>query len=110
MITVRAKAPPPFDIQISGPEGAYVLSYAPTDDWGGEIAVCINGVAMRWAVLDVEQDDQGLRLGGMTCGSKAVWNDEFWFELWPEADVPRIDYYEDRVVWRSDTRCLNDCL
>jgi hypothetical protein len=99
---MRIKAPPAFDISMSGPEGAYTLSYAPTDDWDGEIAVSIGGISMRWAVLNVEEDQKGLRLGGMTSGSEPLWRDAFWFELWPEADQPRIDYYGDRILWRSD--------
>jgi hypothetical protein len=99
---MRVKAPLAFEIPMLGPEGAYVLSYAPTDEWDGEIAVCIGAVSMRWAVLNVEQDERGLRLAGMTCGSGPLWNDAFWFELWPHADPPKIDYFGDRILWRSD--------
>jgi hypothetical protein len=99
---MRIKTPPPFEITMCGSEGPYTLAYAPTDDWDGEIAVCIGEVSMRWPVLNVEEDEAGFRLGGMTSGSEPLWNDAFWFELSPNANPPRIDYFGNRVLWRSD--------
>jgi hypothetical protein len=99
---MRIKAPWAFDMTMSGPEGEYTLSYAPIDGWDGEISVTIAGIEMTWPVFTVTRKNVGLCLGGMTTGTVELWNDTFWFELWPELDIPRIDYWGNQVIWRSD--------
>ncbi len=100
---MRTTVPPPFDQSFSGPEGPYVIRFHPTDEWDGIIGVSIAGVDMRWNVDDADREkDGGLVLGGMTSGSNALWNDQFWFELRLDDTPPVIRYWGDKVVWRED--------
>jgi hypothetical protein len=41
-------------------------------------------------------------MSGMTVGSDEILGDQFWFQLWPRLAPKRIDYFGDRVLWRSD--------
>jgi hypothetical protein len=99
---MRTRSPPPFRITLTGPDGRYELSYAPLDDWAGTIEVRIKSVAMSWHVVRYEEEDGQFSMSGMTVGSDEIWGDQFWFELWPHLAPARIDYFGDRVLWRSD--------
>lgn len=95
--------PPAFALRFDGPEGRYTIDFEPTDEWDGSIDVSIGGRTMRWAVIDTDrEDDGGIVLGGMTAGTKALWNDEFWFEVRLNDAPPVIRYWGDKVVWRED--------
>jgi hypothetical protein len=94
--------PEAFSLVLVGPEGPYALAFRPTATWEGEIDTCIAGCVMRWPVEHADHGGEGLCLSGMTVGSEVLWRDQFWFELRPEARPPRIDYWGDRFVWRSD--------
>jgi hypothetical protein len=86
-----------------GAEGCYEISFQPTDDWDGIIDVTINGVDMRWGVDDSDLEDSGgIVLGGITTGTKTLWNDVFWFELRIDDKPPIIRYWGNQVIWRED--------
>jgi hypothetical protein len=87
---------------MTGADGRYELAYERLDDWAGIIKVSISGVAMSWHVVRFDNTDERLSMSGMTVGSDEVWGDQFWFELWPEATPMRINYFGDRVLWRTD--------
>jgi hypothetical protein len=100
---MRVRAPSAFRLRFSGPEGPYDLHFEATDEWDGLVHVTIGGVAMHWHVLNIEMEHDGdIVLGGMTHGSKPLWDDQFWFELRPNALPPLLRYWRDRVVWRQD--------
>jgi hypothetical protein len=100
---MRTTVPPAFDKTFAGPEGTYILTFRPTDEWDGIIDVSIAGSEMRWAVVDADVDEAGgVVLGGMTSGSESLWNDQFWFELRLDDAPPVIRYWGDQVVWRED--------
>src|SRR5687767_8465348 len=94
---MRTTVPSAFTLSFTGPEGPYTIRFEPTDDWDGVIDVSIGGSEMRWDVDHADRED-----GGMTSGSEALWNDQFWFELRPDDTPPVIRYWGDRVVWRED--------
>jgi hypothetical protein len=89
-------------MSFSGPEGEYTVHFRPTDEWDGIIDLTIGGVAMRWGVVDADREESGIVLGGMTSGSQALWNDQFWFELRLDDTPPVIRYWGDKVIWRVD--------
>jgi hypothetical protein len=100
---MRTTAPAAFSLTFKGPEGAYTINFEPTDEWDGVIEVCINGLTMRWHVVDADREDNGaVVLGGMTDGSTPLWDDQFWFELRPDDTPPLIRYWGNQVVWRED--------
>jgi len=104
---MRTGVPPAFSMSFVGPDGAYNLSFHPTDEWDGRIDVMIGGQTMRWEVVDADrEDDGGIVLGGMTTGSELLWNDEFWFEIRLNDAPPVIRYWGDKVVWREDRAAL----
>jgi hypothetical protein len=89
---------------FAGPEGPYTIHYEPIDEWDGMIDVSIGGLAMRWGVVDADQQEGGgLVLGGMTSGSEKLWNDQFWFALRLQEAPPVIQYWGDQVIWREDS-------
>jgi len=57
---------------------------------------------MSWYVVRYDDEDGQLSMSGMTVGSDEIWGDQFWFQLWPRSAPARIDYFGDRVLWRSD--------
>ena len=59
---------------------------------------------MVWSIEAADDQGGDVVLSGITTGSERVWRDAFWFNLRPDADTPRIDYFGDRVLWRSDVR------
>lgn len=92
-----------FEITFALPDGNYVVRYEPVDDWDGRIAMSIRGVEVGGEVLAVEQGDDGGRvLMGAAGGFKDLDDNEFWFELRPDARPPVIEYFGDRVVSRRD--------
>ena len=92
-----------FEILFAGSEGIYRTSFSPIDPWDGYIDVSIDGQAMRWAVIDTDRGDEGLLvLGGMTTGSRPIWNEEFWFELHLDDDPPIVRYWSEKMIWRED--------
>ena len=97
-----------FQVTVTGPEGRYRLFHTPCDDSDGKIEVTIVGLAMTWHVDVVMEDESGVVLCGMTVGSQAIWQDQFWFELRPNALPSRIEYWGDRTLWRRDSD-LNWC-
>jgi len=99
---MRTTVPAAFELPFIGPEGEYVIAFRPTDEWDGLVDVAISGVEMRWDVVDASKEDGFVVLGGMTTGSEALWNDQFWFELRFEDTPPIIRYWRDKVVWRED--------
>lgn len=100
---MRINTPPPFRLTFTSPDGCYTVDYCPNDEREGVIDVSISGVSMRWYVVYVERDANGERvLSGMTSGSEALWQDQFWFELRPDHIPPLIRYWGDQVVWRED--------
>ena len=99
---MRTNVPAAFRMTFIGPEGEYVIAFRPTDEWDGLINVAISGVGMRWDVVDASEEDGAVVLGGMTTGSEALWNDQFWFELRFEDATPIIRYWGNKVIWRED--------
>lgn len=95
-------SPASFDLSVTGPEGSYRLIYTAGGDEEGSIEVEIAGVTMTWFVEVVSQNDDGVTLSGMTTGSQSIWQNQFWFELRPEANPPRIEYWGNQVLWRTD--------
>ena len=96
-----------FTMTFEGPEGAYDIAFSPTDFGDGEIAVSIAGVDMLWDVVHASKEEGGsLELGGMTSGSEAIWQDCFWFSLCLDESTPRIEYWGDQVIWRTDYAAL----
>ena len=90
-------------MSFKGSEETYEIDFTPTDEWDGLINVTIQGVQMRWDVVDASIDQDGIvSLGGMTTGSEDLWKDQFWFELRVTAFPPVIRYWGDRVIWRED--------
>lgn len=90
-------------MSFSGPDGEYTIRFRPTDEWDGTIVLSIAGRQMRWAVVDADlEDGGGVVLGGMTSGSEAIWNDQYWFELRLADTPPVIRYWGDQVIWRED--------
>jgi hypothetical protein len=85
-----------------GPEGCYRLTYSGGGDGVTKVEVAISGLTMTWPVVIMIEEDDGITLCGMTSGSQALWRDQFWFELRPDARPPRIDYWGDQILWRSD--------
>ena len=90
---------------MTGPEGRYELacSRLSDDPWEGQIDVTMSGVKDNWgieAAYDPCEGGEGICLMGLA--QLDAWGDAFWFHLWPEANPPRIDYFGDRVLWRSD--------
>jgi hypothetical protein len=79
------------------------MRFQPTDDSDGIIDLSIAGVEMRWAVMNADREEGGgIALGGMTSGSEALWDDEFWFELRLDDSPPVIRYWGNQVLWRED--------
>jgi len=100
---MRTTVPPPFSMTFTGPEGPYTVHFRPTDEWDGIIDVFLEGQQMRWDVMDADREEGGgLVLGGMTSGSEALWNDQFWFELRLDDRPPVMRYWGDKVIWRED--------
>ncbi len=99
---MRVQSPSPFTITMTGPDGRYELAYVRLDDWAGVIKVKIKGASMSWHVVRFDDDDGKFSMSGMTVGSDEIWGDQFWFQLWPRAAPVRIDYFGDRVLWRTD--------
>jgi hypothetical protein len=100
---MRTTVPPPFNLPFDGDDGPYTIRFQPTDKWDGIIAVSIRGLTMSWDVVEAsEEDDGSVVLGGMTSGSEALWNDQFWFELRLTDTPPVIRYWGDQVIWRED--------
>lgn len=100
---MRTTVPAAFEMQFDGADGNYSVSFQPTDEWDGYIDVSIRGCALRWEVIDADRgNDGGIVLGGMTTGSDALWDDQFWFELRLSDRPPMIRYWGDKVVWRED--------
>lgn len=89
-------------MSVTGPEGRYLLTYNACPNTNGRVDAEIRGVTMKWFVQVIDQGDEGVSLSGMTSGSQAIWHDQFWFELLPEATPPRIDYWGNQVLWRTD--------
>lgn len=85
-----------------GVEGEYVIDFRPIDEWDGWIYVTIGDVEMQWSVMHADKENGAVALGGMTTGSEALWNDQFWFELRFEDAPPIIRYWGDKVIWRED--------
>ncbi|HEY8190708.1 MAG TPA: hypothetical protein VIF12_08475 [Micavibrio sp.] len=100
---MRTKVPTAFRMNFLGAEGDYEIDFQPTDDWGGVINVTLKGIDMQWSVDDCNlEDNGGIVLGGITAGSKALWNDVFWFELRIGDKPPIIRYWGNQVIWRED--------
>lgn len=90
-------------MSFSGADGPYTIRFRPTDAWDGVIDVSIGGLEMRWKVVDSDrEEDGGVVLGGMTSGSEALWDDQFWFELRLDDAPPLIRYWGEGVLWRED--------
>lgn len=89
-----------FEVTFRGADGDYVARYVPGLDDGG-IEVVILGQPMRWPVETLEETATGFALSGLTLGSKPLWGDVYWFVL-QTGDVPRVEYWADRVLIRSD--------
>lgn len=88
---------------MTGPDGPYLLDYRPLNEWDdGVIQVSIRGASMVWRVQAAFLTDGQIGVGGMTDGSEEIWRDEWWFDFWLGAIPPRIDYWGNRVLWRSD--------
>ena len=101
---MRVRTPKPFTVTMAGPEGSYNLSFSPIDEWDGVIDVAIGGIQMAWPVTRIEQEEGGrVCLSGMTVGAEEVWNDQFFFQLWTGLYPPTIEYWGDRVIWRTDS-------
>lgn len=95
--------PAAFTRVFSGLEGPYAVRFEPAGEWDGVLDVVIGGLAMRWVVEEAHAEtDGGVVLGGMTSGSKPLWNNQFWFELRFEDQPPVIRYWGDRVLVRED--------
>lgn len=100
---MREPGPAPFDIAVSGADGLYSLRFRPTGEWDGVIDVVIKGHEMTWPVLTVDREADGrLTVRGSTDGSRAIWNDEFWYVVQVEPGAPNVSYYGDQVCWRTD--------
>lgn len=100
---MRTTVPAAFDVAFTGPEGPYTIQFKPTDQWDGVIDVSIGGLAMRWHVVDADEEETGeVVLGGMTDGSEPIWDDAFWFELRIGNAPPLIRYWGNQVIWRED--------
>ena len=85
-----------------GPEGRYTLEFSPNpnDEWEGCVHAQFPSETTCWPVYRVDDDGSGPKLEGMA--GLDIWNNSFWFSLWPEAHPPRIDYWGNQVLWRSD--------
>lgn len=100
---MRTTAPHSFDLGFQSEDGPYTISFQPTDEWDGKITVSIRGQTMHWDVVDADKAADGkVILGGMTCGSEALWGDQFWFELRLTDTPPMIRYWGNQVIWRED--------
>ncbi len=100
---VRLYDYPSFDLMMTGPEGPYALAFRSTNDGDGEIDVTICGHGMTWWVTRIEKEDDGkVCLSGMTQGSEDLWNDQFFFMLRVGSGEPTIEYWGDKVLWRTD--------
>ncbi|MXO59509.1 hypothetical protein GRI89_08140 [Altererythrobacter salegens] len=99
---MRVPSTEAFEAIFEGAEGRYRIDYAPTDEWDGVISVSIAGHDMRWNVDLVEQEDGTLQMGGITSGTKEVWDDEFWFQIICDGGPKSIQHWGDRVIWRED--------
>jgi len=82
-------------LSFAAPSGRYDLSFAPIEDT--PIAVRHGGAEMIW---HIETAASG-KVEGMTRGAKAIWGDEFWFELHTETPAS-ISYFGDGVLVRTD--------
>ena len=101
---MRTNVPPAFALSFRGAEGPYSIHFQPTDRGDGLIEVSIGGVEMCWAVVDADREEGGgIVLGGMTDGSGALWDDQFWFELRLDDRPPVIRYWGNQIVWREDS-------
>lgn len=89
---------------FEGPEGKYDIAFTPTDQSDGEIRVSIAGIDMLWDVVHAskEEGDNPLEIGGLTSGSEAIWQDQFWFSLCLDEVAPRIEYWGNQIIWRTD--------
>jgi hypothetical protein len=100
---MRTNVPPTFSLSFTGAEGPYTVHFQPTDEWDGIINVAIGGLEMRWNVDHADREEGGgIVLGGITSGSEALWNDQYWFELRFNDTPPVIRYWANKVVWRED--------
>lgn len=100
---MRLPAPVTFNVTLAGPEGSYELAFHPIDEWDGVIDVVIAGRRMAWPVTRIEQDKEGrVCFSGVTVGAEAVWNDQYFFQLWTGPAPPKIEYWGDKVIWRTD--------
>jgi len=101
---MRIKAPQePFEVTFGSADGPYTLKYSPLDEWDGRIAMVIRGVEVGGDVLQVDDDPDGRVFMGPTTNFSRLYNDEFWFELRPDRQPAVIEFFGDRVLWRSDT-------
>jgi hypothetical protein len=99
---MRITAPEPFTVHLSGPEGPYRLAFRPSADrCAGNFDVEIAGTSIVWPVEVIERQEGGeLVLSGFA--DTSFWDDVFWFELIAEPSPPRITYWGDKVIWRTD--------
>ncbi len=102
---MRVKTPDPFSITLLGPQGTYALSFSryASSEWEGFLDVRIGEYAMHWEVEQV--DDEGgviVLSGGTGYETVQLWGDSFWYELFPFSNPPRIDFFGDRVLCRTD--------
>lgn len=74
-----------------------------SSEWEGYFSVHLGSSEMHWPMEAAYDDDGELSLQGMTSWETAdVWGDVFWFILLPHATPPRIEFWGDRVLCRTD--------
>ena len=101
---MRVPAPEPFSVSFIGDEGRYTMHFRPTDEWDGVFELAIAGQTLVWPVLTIDRTESGeLTFAGATDGGDALWDDQFWYVVRTEPAPPTINYYGDRVLWRTDT-------
>ena len=96
-----------FQLKLEGPDGLYLIDFAPTGKGEGKIEVSIAGHQMTWPVEGTSVGDSDREfLGGMTVGSEVIWGSVFWFELHLNNSPPLMRYWGDKAIWREDLAVL----
>ena len=82
-------------LKFHGPTGPYGMAFDPVEN--STVEVTHGDVLMRWHI-EVAREET---VPGLTSGARALWGDEFWFEVSMKPPV-QAAYYGDRVLRRVD--------
>jgi len=80
------------------------MNYVGSDKGDGILKVSVGDGSMVWHIETASESDNGaLVLSGLTHGSKAIWGDVYWFELYPQRTPALVRCRGDQTLAKVDT-------